>query len=84
MRWNFGMKCICAVAAALSLCGAARGALSQTSVLLPVSDGEIKLGEWNGNFAGARAIADRFNIPLLVFYGGLSCGKCEELQNPLL
>ena len=73
-----GLAAVAAVA--LSLAATAARALSLSPTLLPVSGGELKLGEWNSNFAGARAIADGFNIPLVVFYGGLSCGKCEELQ----
>ncbi len=59
-------------------------ALSFTSTLLPVSDDRIKLGEWNSNFAGALAVADAYNIPLVVFFGGLSCGKCETMQRACL
>ena len=59
-------------------------ALSLSPRILPVSDGVLTLGEWNSNFDGARAVADAYNVPLLVFYGGLSCGKCEELQRACL
>ena len=55
-------------------------ALSMTPTLLPVSDGILTLGAWNANFNGALSVANEYNVPLLVFYGGLSCGKCEELQ----
>ena len=65
---------------ALVASGVAGGAITMTSVLLPVSNGALAPGEWNSNFGGALAAADAYNIPLLVFYGGLSCGKCEELQ----
>ena len=59
-------------------------ALSMTPVLLPVSNGILTLGEWNNNFSGALSVANEYNVPLLVFYGGLSCGKCEELQRACL
>ena len=55
-----------------------------SETLLPVSKGALALGEWNNNFNGALAIADAHHVPLLVFYGGLSCGKCEELQRACL
>ena len=69
-----------AVAAALSLAAAEVRSITLSPTLLPVSDGELRIGEWNSNFDGARTIADGVHIPLLVFFGGLSCGKCEELQ----
>ena len=52
--------------------------------ILPVSTDEIKLGEWNVNFSGGLAIADTFHVPMVVFFGGLSCGKCEALQRSCL
>ena len=55
-------------------------AISMTPTLLPVSDDVLTLGEWNGNFNGALSVANEYNVPLLVFFGGLSCGKCEQLQ----
>ena len=59
-------------------------ALSMTPTVLPVSDGILTLGAWSANFNGALAVANEYNVPLLVFYGGLSCGKCEELQHACL
>ena len=73
------------IAVALVIGGfVAEGALVQTARLLPVSDGELKLGEWNSNFSGALAVADAHAVPLLVFFGGLSCGRCENLQKACL
>ena len=77
-----GLGAVAAVA--LSLVATAARALSLSPTLLPVSNGELALGEWNSNFAGALAVADVYNVPLLVFFGGLSCGKCEALQNACL
>ena len=85
MAWNFkksGLRILCS--AVLSLCGMAEGGLSQTAVLLPVSKGVLTPGEWNSNFRGALAVADAYRVPLLVFFGGLSCGKCEDLQRACL
>lgn len=59
-------------------------AIAITQAILPVSSDEINLGEWNRNFSGGLAIANTFHIPLVVFYGGLSCGKCEMLQRACL
>ena len=59
-------------------------ALGVSQVLLPLSSGEIKLGEWNRNFDGGLSIANAYHVPLVVFFGGLSCGKCEELQRACL
>ena len=63
---------------------ASRADLAMSATLLPVSDGVLTLGEWNGNFSGALAAANAYRVPLLVFFGGLSCGKCENLQRACL
>lgn len=68
------------VGLAIATTATVRAALSMTPTLLPVSDDILTLGEWSGNFDGALAVADTYHVPLLVFFGGLSCGKCEELQ----
>ena len=60
------------------------GAVVLSPPILPVSTDEIKLGEWNVNFSGGLAIADTFHVPMVVFFGGLSCGKCEALQRSCL
>ena len=85
MAWRFKGRCLGVLfSAVLSLCGTVEGGLSQTATLLPVSKGALTLGEWNSNFAGALAAADAYHVPLLVFFGGVSCGKCEELQRACL
>ena len=85
MALNFGKNCLGAVfAAALSVAATVNGGLSRSAELLPVSDGVLRLGEWNSNFNGALAAANSYYVPLLVFYGGLSCGKCELLQTACL
>ena len=76
----FRIKYLAVAAGAFLSASAAFGALSRTEVLLPVSDGQLSVGEWSSNFGGALSVADAYGIPLVVFYGGLSCGKCEELQ----
>lgn len=68
---------------ALAMVTTAR-ALSMSPTLLPVSSDILTLGEWSANFNGALSVANEYNVPLLVFYGGLSCGKCEELQRACL
>ena len=73
-----------AVGLLLAVTTAAQADLRMSETLLPVSKGALALGEWNNNFNGALAIADAHHVPLLVFYGGLSCGKCEELQRACL
>ena len=52
--------------------------------IIEASTGPVVLGEWNKNFSTALAMADEQNIPLLVFYGGVSCGVCETLQRACL
>lgn len=54
----------------------------QEQVINP-STGKVVPGEWNRNFNEARALADSEHIPLIVFYGGMSCGVCELLQRAL-
>lgn len=77
--WRGAVVCIALVAAAT-----ARAELSMSPTLLPVSSGVLSLGEWSDNFSGALSVANEYRVPLLVFYGGLSCGKCEELQRACL
>ena len=73
------------VVAGLALVAATTArALSMTPTLLPVSNGILTLGEWSNNFNGALSVANEYGVPLLVFYGGLSCGRCEELQRACL
>lgn len=79
---NFRKSAWAVAFAAFVACDAV--AIGLAPEILPVSTGEIKLGEWNRNFNGGLAIADAFHVPLVVFYGGLSCGKCETLQRACL
>ena len=43
----------------------------------------VKLGEWNTNFAEAKALADEQNIPLVCFWGGSSCSVCKTVEGAL-
>lgn len=54
----------------------------QEQVINP-STGKVVPGEWNRNFDEAKALADSEHIPMIVFYGGMSCGVCELLQRAL-
>ena len=54
----------------------------QEQIINP-STGKVVPGEWNRNFDEAKALADSEHIPLIVFYGGVSCGVCERLQEEL-
>ena len=58
----------------------ANAAITLTKDYLNASEGPVVLGEWNSNFDEARRIADEQNIPMVVFFGGISCGLCETLQ----
>ena len=68
----------------LSLCVRADGVFMPTVEVLPVSNGALTLGEWNSNFGGALAVADAYHVPMLVIFGGITCGKCEVLQRACL
>ena len=48
--------------------------------IIQASTGPVRLGEWNERFSEGLEIANEQNIPMLVFFGGLSCGVCEMLQ----
>ena len=52
--------------------------------IIEASTGPIVLGEWNKNFSSALSMANSKNIPMVVFYGGVSCGVCETLQRACL
>ncbi len=39
----------------------------------------VTLGEWNYNYTAVRKFADDHNIPILMFYGMDSCGKCNSM-----
>ena len=52
--------------------------------IIDSSTGPIVLGEWNKNFSSGLSMADSKNIPMVVFYGGVSCGVCETLQRACL
>ena len=54
----------------------------QEQVINP-STGKVVPGEWNRNFDEAVALANSEHIPLIVFYGGVSCGVCEVLQRAI-
>ena len=86
MNWIFSGKNIGILVAGLVVAATTtvRAALFMTPTLLTVSHGVLTPGEWSDNFGGAISVANEYNIPLLVFYGGLSCGKCEELQRACL
>lgn len=85
MPWNFKGKCLGVFfSAVLSLCGRAEGLIMQMADLLPVSKDVLTLGEWNSNFGGGLAIADAYHVPLLVFFGGITCGRCADLQRACL
>ena len=85
MGWNFTGKCLGVVfSALLALCGRADGLPLQMADLLPVSKDVLTFGEWNSNFGGGLAIADAYHVPLLVIFGGVTCGRCADLQRACL
>lgn len=43
----------------------------------------VRLGEWNANFAEAKQIADEQHIPMVLFWGGASCGICRTVESAL-
>ena len=40
----------------------------------------VRLGEWNWNFAEAKALADEQSIPMVLFWGGAQCPVCKNLE----
>ena len=79
---KLGFKGIAAAAALFAAGGAS--ALQLEPMLLDVSEGPIVRGQWNADYSAGREYADRYNVPLLVVYGGLSCGNCTQLQRACL
>lgn len=51
-----------------------------TKEYIEASTGTVVPGEWNRRFDDAKALADSQHIPMVVFFGGLSCSVCETLQ----
>lgn len=80
---KLGARLMMAAVAVLAF-GGAKAALQLEPMLLDVSDGAIVPGQWNSNYSAARTYADSHNIPLLVVYGGVSCGNCTILQRACL
>ena len=54
--------------------------LGFTKEYIEASVGTVVPGEWNRRFDDCKAMADSQHIPMVVFFGGLSCGVCETLQ----
>ena len=48
-----------------------------------VSNGAIRLGEWNSNFLAAKSLAESSNIPMLIYWGSTSCPKCSKLKSAI-
>lgn len=46
-----------------------------------VNSSTVTLGQWNWNFAAVKAYADKNHVPLLMFYGSISCGYCDGMIN---
>lgn len=72
------------VAAAALVLAAHSYGIGISEDIIDSSTGPIVLGEWNKNFSSGLAMADSKNIPMVVFYGGVSCGVCETLQRACL
>lgn len=83
---NVKSRCVSAalLAAALALPPLGASALQILTPIIEPSTGKVVPGEWNKNFDQAKAKADSEHIPLIVFYGGVSCGVCEVLQKALV
>ncbi len=77
-------KALCAIAAVCGVTLANAAGFQLHENLLTVSDGAIVPGVWNSNYDAGRDYADTYHVPLLVFYGGVSCGNCELLQRACL
>ena len=67
------------VAGALAMANGAFG-IGFTKEYIHASTGTVVPGEWNRRFDDGKSLADRQHIPMVVFFGGLSCGVCETLQ----
>ena len=83
MKFKNCLKALAAVALVFSSFGAS-AALQMMETIIEASTGTVIPGEWNKNFDAAKAKADSEHIPLVVFYGGVSCGICEHLQKALI
>lgn len=48
---------------------------------ITVSTGEVKLGEWTGNFTQAKELADAEHVPMLAVWGKSDCPLCGKLKS---
>lgn len=65
----------------MALCGAVALSASALAIdLNNVSNGPIKLGEWNSNFAAGKAYAEANGVPLFVFWSNPGCAKCNKMK----
>lgn len=61
------------------------GALAMSLVLHAVelenvSNGEVRLGEWNSNFKACKSYAESKGIPMFVFWSNPGCAKCNKMK----
>ena len=51
---------------------------------LPVSKGDVTLGEWNRNYNKTKAFADSNHIPMVLVWANPGCSNCEKFEKNVL
>ena len=51
---------------------------------LPVSKGELVLGEWNRDFNKTKAFADSNHVPMVLVWANPGCSNCEKFEKNVL
>lgn len=51
---------------------------------LPVSKGNVALGEWNRNYYKTKAFADSNHIPMVLVWANPGCSNCEKFEKNVL
>lgn len=72
-------------AAVAAMCASAVAAeYSLADVGVADKSASIVLGEWHGDYAKCKALADSENIPLIAYYGKEGCSRCRALTENLI
>ena len=51
---------------------------------LPVSKGDVVLGEWNRNYNKTKAFADSNHVPMVLVWANPGCSNCEKFEKNVL
>ena len=70
-------------ARAVSMLAVMSCAVVAGAVEIDVSDGPVRPGEWNSNFAAVQAEADKTHRPMVFIHASVRCGYCARLKKAI-